>query len=76
MIENTYIILPEARSATIKIVDLLGVTVAETNATDWRWSGESSSGRRLPNGIYTIEAQGISNKGKAFEVSRNIILMR
>ncbi len=74
--DGTRITIPETRSAAMKIVDLLGVTVAESNATDWRWNGESRSGGCLANGIYIIEARGISNLGKAFQVSKNIILMR
>ena len=45
VIVSAHITIPDARSASVKIIDLIGNTVAEANTADWQWNGVSSSSR-------------------------------
>ena len=76
VIDGTELTLAEAVTAKFTIFNLLGYKIAEHSGSSWQWGGLSASGSKLPNGLYTVEAEGVSIVGKPVHASRNIILMK
>jgi hypothetical protein len=76
LVRTTEIRLANASIAKFTIVDLMGNIVARHDGNNWRWDGISSSGLKLPNGAYSIEAVGINSSGKSIHDSRAFILMK
>ena len=76
VLERTEIDLKNARFAKFSIFNLLDSKVAEHSGSSWQWDGLSSAGSKLPHGLYTVKAEGVSIDGKFIHASRNIILMK
>jgi flagellar basal-body rod modification protein FlgD len=75
---GSYVLASDAASVTLAMKDASGKVVAtlpgETTAGrhDFKWDGESASGKTLPDGLYTVEVKALDKAGKPVPVQTSV----
>ena len=74
--EAVTITLPDSRNAKVEVFDVLGNTLfmGSEIGSEWHWDLRSASGEKLSAGSYVLRATGLTNEGKRFVVSRQLIV--
>ncbi len=74
-VENVTIVLPDARRAGIQVFDVLGNELySQSHAENMTWNLRSNTGEKLSAGSYIVRASGMTNEGKRFVASRQLII--
>jgi hypothetical protein len=59
----------------ITIYNALGDLIAQTeNTPEWNWAALSNSGTPVSSGVYFVRAEGLSNNGKPFVISKRLVI--